>query len=155
MTSSGNIPFQRSTLRRWSSLNSNRLLVKLLRPKTRYWVSAARSPALLAGSTTCQVNPLTVKAVHFGVFSSSTLTTINTANVPGFGLLIDGIQRKKFRESLVIAVVVALLICIAIWCVPSNQANLLFSSSSSNHSLSLSYQVGVSPLAASSRQPLF
>jgi len=35
--------------------------------------------------------------------------------VPGFGRLIDGIQRKKFRESLVIAVVVALLICIAIW----------------------------------------
>ena len=40
---------------------------------------------------------------------------INIANVPGFGRLIDGIQRKKFRESLVIAVVVAILICFAIW----------------------------------------
>ncbi|KAJ1404030.1 hypothetical protein B484DRAFT_404929 [Ochromonadaceae sp. CCMP2298] len=33
-----------------------------------------------------------------------------TANVPGFGRLIDGIQRKKSRESMVIAVVIGLLV---------------------------------------------
>lgn len=39
----------------------------------------------------------------------------NAANVPGFGRLIDGIQRKKSRESMVIAVVVAVLLCFVIW----------------------------------------
>lgn len=37
------------------------------------------------------------------------------ANVPGFGRLIDGIQRKKSRETMVIAVVVGILLCITIW----------------------------------------
>lgn len=37
------------------------------------------------------------------------------ANVPSFGRLIDGIQRKKYKESLVVAFVVALLICFSIW----------------------------------------
>jgi hypothetical protein len=40
-----------------------------------------------------------------------------TANVPGFGRLIDGIQRKKGRESMVIAVVIGVLLCFVIWCV--------------------------------------
>jgi low temperature requirement protein LtrA len=38
-----------------------------------------------------------------------------SANVPGFGRLIDGIQRKKSRETMVIAVVVGILLCITIW----------------------------------------
>lgn len=37
------------------------------------------------------------------------------ANVPGFGRLIDGIQRKKSSEQLVIAIVIGLLVCITIW----------------------------------------
>lgn len=46
--------------------------------------------------------------------SNSGLNNLS-ANVPGFGRLIDGIQRKKFRESLVVAVVVAVLLCFVIW----------------------------------------
>ena len=38
-----------------------------------------------------------------------------TANVPGFGRLIDGIQRKKSRETMIIAVVVGVLCCFVIW----------------------------------------
>mmetsp|Transcript_14734 Transcript_14734/g.24432 ORF Transcript_14734/g.24432 Transcript_14734/m.24432 type:complete len:235 (+) Transcript_14734:74-778(+) len=38
-----------------------------------------------------------------------------TANVPGFGRLIDGIQRKKSRESMIIAVAIGLLVCFTIW----------------------------------------
>lgn len=37
------------------------------------------------------------------------------ANVPSFSRLIDGIQRKKYRESLVVALVVSLLLCFCIW----------------------------------------
>lgn len=46
--------------------------------------------------------------------SSSGLANL-TANVPSFGRLIDGIQRKKSRESMIIAMVVAVLVCITIW----------------------------------------
>lgn len=38
-----------------------------------------------------------------------------TANVPSFGRLIDGIQKKKSRETMVVAVVIGLLVCVAIW----------------------------------------
>jgi hypothetical protein len=38
-----------------------------------------------------------------------------TANVPGFGRLIDGIQRKKSRETMIIALVVGALCCFVIW----------------------------------------
>eukprot|EP00388_Colpodella_angusta_P043274 GDKK01058989.1.p1 GENE.GDKK01058989.1~~GDKK01058989.1.p1 ORF type:complete len:156 (-),score=13.17 GDKK01058989.1:253-720(-) len=48
------------------------------------------------------------------VGSSGGLSSL-TANVPGFGRLIDGIQRKKSRETMVIAVVVGILLCITIW----------------------------------------
>lgn len=37
------------------------------------------------------------------------------ANVPSLGRLIDGIQRKKYRESLVVAFIVAILLCFTIW----------------------------------------
>jgi len=37
------------------------------------------------------------------------------ANVPTFNRMIDGIQRKKLRESLIVAIVVGLLLCITIW----------------------------------------
>lgn len=37
------------------------------------------------------------------------------SNVPSFNRLIDGIQRKKTRETLIIAVVVGILVCFTIW----------------------------------------
>jgi len=37
------------------------------------------------------------------------------AQVPSFGRLIDGIQRKKLKESLIVAVVVGLLLCLTLW----------------------------------------
>jgi ammonia channel protein AmtB len=37
------------------------------------------------------------------------------ANVPGFGRLIDGIQRKKSYEQIIIAVVIGVLLCFTIW----------------------------------------
>ena len=39
------------------------------------------------------------------------------ANVPSFSRLIDGIQRKKYRESLAVAGFVACILCFCIWCV--------------------------------------
>jgi uncharacterized membrane protein YidH (DUF202 family) len=48
------------------------------------------------------------------VGSSGGLGTLS-AGVPSFNRLIDGIQRKKLRESLAIALLVALLICLTIW----------------------------------------
>ena len=100
---------------RLSSAYKAILIVKLLKRRMPYWVSAVRSPAPLADWTTCQVC-----SAHKDYFHLDFSRVYWAANVPGFGRLIDGIQRKKFRESLVIAVVVALLICIAIWCVPWN-----------------------------------
>jgi len=38
-----------------------------------------------------------------------------TANVPSFTRLIDGIQKKKGRESMIVAVIIGLLLCIVIW----------------------------------------
>lgn len=38
-----------------------------------------------------------------------------TNSVPGIGRLIDGIQKKKYRETLIIGGVVAVLICFTIW----------------------------------------
>ena len=37
------------------------------------------------------------------------------SNIPSFGRLIDGIQRKKYKESLVVAMFVAVLICFTLW----------------------------------------
>ena len=37
------------------------------------------------------------------------------SNIPSFGRLIDGIQRKKYKESLVVALFVAVLICFTLW----------------------------------------
>lgn len=56
--------------------------------------------------------------------SSGTLNNV-TANVPGFGRLIDGIQNKKGKEKLVIAFVIASLTFFVIWCVFSDEI-LLF-----------------------------
>lgn len=36
-------------------------------------------------------------------------------NLPTFNRLIDGIQRKKTRESVIVAVVIGLLVCFSIW----------------------------------------
>lgn len=36
-------------------------------------------------------------------------------SMPAIGKLIDGIQKKKFRESLVVALVVAVLLCFTVW----------------------------------------
>jgi len=36
-------------------------------------------------------------------------------NMPSFNRLIDGIQRKKYRESLILAIVIGVLICFTIW----------------------------------------
>ncbi len=38
-----------------------------------------------------------------------------TANVPSFARLIDGIQKKKGRESTIVSVVIGILLCITIW----------------------------------------
>jgi Golgi SNAP receptor complex protein 1 len=38
-----------------------------------------------------------------------------TANVPSFNRLIDGIQKKKYRESLIVALFAGFLICFSIW----------------------------------------
>jgi hypothetical protein len=38
-----------------------------------------------------------------------------SANVPSLGRLIDGIQKKKSREFMIISVLVALLLCFTIW----------------------------------------
>jgi Golgi SNAP receptor complex protein 1 len=46
--------------------------------------------------------------------SASGLTGL-AANVPTFNRLIDGIQRKKTRESIIVAVVIGLLACFLIW----------------------------------------
>lgn len=37
------------------------------------------------------------------------------SNIPSFGRLIDGIQRKKYKESLAVALFVAVLICFTLW----------------------------------------
>lgn len=36
-------------------------------------------------------------------------------SMPGIGRLIDGIQKKKFRESLIVALIVAVLLCFTVW----------------------------------------
>lgn len=46
--------------------------------------------------------------------SSGGLTSLS-ANVPGIGKIIDGIQKKKSKETMVIAVVIGLLLCFTIW----------------------------------------
>lgn len=46
--------------------------------------------------------------------STGGLTNISSS-VPGISRIIDGIQKKKFRESLVLTLVIATLICFAIW----------------------------------------
>jgi hypothetical protein len=46
---------------------------------------------------------------------ASASVSISAANVPGFGRLIEGIQRKKSRETMIISVVVGILVCITIW----------------------------------------
>ena len=38
-----------------------------------------------------------------------------TSGVPTFNRLIDGIQRKKYKESLIVAVVIGFLLCFTIW----------------------------------------
>jgi hypothetical protein len=38
-----------------------------------------------------------------------------TSNVPGIGKLIEGIQKKKYKESLTIALVIALILCFIVW----------------------------------------
>eukprot|EP01041_Mallomonas_annulata_P004096 gene4096-8144_t len=37
------------------------------------------------------------------------------ANIPTFNRLIDGVQRKKYRESLVVALFVGCILCFSIW----------------------------------------
>lgn len=46
--------------------------------------------------------------------ASSGLTGL-VANVPSFNRLIDGIQKKKTRESMIVALVIAFLTCFCIW----------------------------------------
>lgn len=46
--------------------------------------------------------------------ATSGLTNISS-NVPGIGQLIDGIQKKKFRETIIVTLVVASLLCFTIW----------------------------------------
>jgi len=58
-------------------------------------------------------NSLTLQRNTLGGASSG-LTGL-AANVPSFSRLIDGIQRKKYRESLVVALVVSILLCFCIW----------------------------------------
>lgn len=38
-----------------------------------------------------------------------------SANMPSFNRLIDGIQRKKYKESLVVALLIGVLICFTFW----------------------------------------
>ena len=54
-------------------------------------------------------------AVSFITLSNNHLVNVAAARVPTFNSLIDGIQRKKYRESLVIAVIVALILCFSVW----------------------------------------
>ena len=37
------------------------------------------------------------------------------ANMPTYNRLIDGIQKKKYREALIVAVVIGILVCFTIW----------------------------------------
>ena len=37
------------------------------------------------------------------------------ANVPSFNRLIDGVQKKKMRESVILACIIAFLVCFVIW----------------------------------------
>lgn len=46
--------------------------------------------------------------------STGGLTSLS-ANVPGIGRLIEGIQKKKSKESMIIAVVIGVLLCFTIW----------------------------------------
>ena len=46
--------------------------------------------------------------------STSGITSIGHS-VPSFNRLIDGIQKRKYRESLIVACVVAVLLCFSIW----------------------------------------
>jgi len=46
--------------------------------------------------------------------SSGSVTNLST-NVPSIGKLIDGIQKKKNRETIVIGLVIAVLVCFIIW----------------------------------------
>ena len=47
------------------------------------------------------------------------LILINTikfpVNMPSINRLIDGIQSKKYKESLIVAIVVGILICFTLW----------------------------------------
>lgn len=38
-----------------------------------------------------------------------------SARMPTFNSLIDGIQRKKFRESMIIGIIISLLLCFSLW----------------------------------------
>lgn len=40
-----------------------------------------------------------------------------SSNVPGIGKLIDGISKKKYRETIIVALAVSVLICFTIWLV--------------------------------------
>lgn len=65
-----------------------------------------------------------------------------TANVPGFGRLIDGIQRKKSRETMVIALVVGVLLCFVIWWVDTCNVYTLLLALVSNFHLLFCYSAG-------------
>jgi len=39
-----------------------------------------------------------------------------SSNVPGIGKLIDGISKKKYRETIIVGLAVSVLICFTIWC---------------------------------------
>jgi hypothetical protein len=38
-----------------------------------------------------------------------------TSNVPGIGKLIEGIQKKKYKETMTIGAVIAVLVCFLLW----------------------------------------
>ena len=46
--------------------------------------------------------------------AGSGLSSLSTS-MPSFNRLIDGIQRKKYRESFILAVVVGVLVCFSLW----------------------------------------
>ena len=42
-------------------------------------------------------------------------THYTIANVPSFQRLIDGVQRKKTRETMIVATFIGILLCFTIW----------------------------------------
>jgi hypothetical protein len=87
-------------------------VAKLLRERSSIAASMKSINDVISQAFEAKDSLLGQRATLMGVTGSMSNLAANT---PSFGRLVDGIQKKKFRESLTVALFVAFLLCITIW----------------------------------------